>query len=132
MNVGPRPGDEILLANAEGTKEVAVRHRQVLEPLKLRITVESTMEGAVRALIRPFDLVWFRLPLPGLSSNHLLEELSAMHDSASRVENESPANVSARLTPISAEAQWSMALRLRAHRSGTRWGDMAVRVEYDT
>jgi hypothetical protein len=101
MNVGPQPGDKILLVNADEGKAVIELYRFVLERLKLRITVESTMGGTVKALIQPFDLVWFRLPLPDLSSIHLLEELLATHDLASRVGNESPADVLDRLTSIS-------------------------------
>lgn len=90
-----------MLVNAEEDKEVANLYCRVLQPLKLRINVESTMKGTIKALIQPFDLVWFRLPLPDLSSSHLLEELMATHDLAGRVGNESPVNVLDRLTSIS-------------------------------
>ncbi len=101
MNAGPQPGDKILLVNAEEIKAEIDLYRFILERFKLRITLESTMEGTVKALIQPFDLVWLRLPLPDLSSIHLLEELLATHDLAGRVGNESPADVLDRLTSIS-------------------------------
>lgn len=101
MNAGPQPGDKILLVNAEEDKKVNDLYRLVLQPLKLQITVVSTVEGAVEALIQPFDLVWFRLPLPELSSTHLLEDLLATHDLVSKVGNESPDEVLDRLTSIS-------------------------------
>jgi hypothetical protein len=101
MNASPRPGDRILLVSADEVKEVIDLYRFILERFKLRITVESTMEGTVKALIQPFDLVWLRLPLPDLSAHHLLEELLAARDLAGRVGTESPVNVLDRLTSIS-------------------------------
>ncbi len=102
MNVCPRSGDKILLVNAEeDNKEVADLYCLALRPLKLRISVTSTIKETIKALIQPFDLVWLRLPLPDLSANHLLEELLAAGDLAGRVGTESPVDVLDRLTSIS-------------------------------
>jgi hypothetical protein len=64
MNAGPHPGDKILLVNANEVKAVIDLYRFILERFKLRITVESTMEETVKALIQPFDLVWCNCPCP--------------------------------------------------------------------
>ncbi len=101
MNASPRPGDRILLVSADEVKAVIDLYRFILERFKLRITIASTIEGTVKALIQPFDLVWLQLPLSNLSSSHLLEELLATHDLAGRVGNESPADALDRLTSIS-------------------------------